>query len=101
MCLWKVEVDINCFRNDQKQRAPCRGRERIRSDSRDIRQCCPERRSNRKGNAKTCPYQCHGTSALTLIADIRRNRIGNLHIPLTQTANDATTQKSSKVRSSY
>ena len=86
--LRQAEIKIHRLGDDQQQREPRRRRKRIRPHALHSTKPRPERRPKRKRNRKARPHQRHGRAPLTLIADIRRDRHGQLHIPLAQPADD-------------
>lgn len=98
MCLRQIQRQIQRLQDDQKQREARGGRERVRSDGGDVGQRGPQRRAAGEGDAEAGAHHGHGRAALALVADIRRDGIGDLDVALTQATDDATGEKRAEIR---
>ena len=94
---WQTEVQVNELGHDQEQREAGSHCEGVLVHDVERREVCAQRWTKCEGNTETHANERHCCASLALVADVRRNRHGELHVALAQSSNNATRQECTEV----
>ena len=96
-CFWEAEVEVDRLGDYEKQREARRHSEGVLVHDAQSGKICAQRGAECKGDAEAHAHKRHGRAALTLVADVGRDRHSKLDVALAQPSDDAAREERAEV----